>query len=120
MPNFLRNFLDFWETYKKWKRAPWYVIEKTIPFDSVNKFTPEDEAKLVNLVLSKTDTREIIEKYIQWRVGIDAASALRSTDDVQTARHRERAFGVGQITIDWQNMWKMVHLREEQKNLPAA
>lgn len=95
---------------------------KVVLFDrtmeSKYKFNEEDEYLFVEKILSKREIRELLEKYIQWRVSVDEGNAMRSPDDRNTLVYKERAFGVGQITIDWKHLWERVNAREAKSSIP--
>ena len=77
--------------------------------------TKEDKKVMVDYILSKKPAREVIEKYIRWKVGIRTRSAMREKDDRKTFGFKERASELSEITYDFNAIWDEVHRDEEEE-----
>ena len=77
--------------------------------------TKEDKKVFVDYILSKKDAREVIEKYIRWKVGIRTRAAMREKDDRKTFGLKERASELSEITYDFNAIWDEVHRDEEEE-----
>ena len=86
-------------------------------FQDNDALTIDEKKFFVSNILAKTESRRILEKYIRWKVGIHTRSAMRSLEDRETSKFKERAYGLAEQTIDFQNFWTEVHrldLSEEE------
>ncbi len=93
-----------------------YYVTAILPqslFEDNNALTMDEKKYFVANILSKPEARRILEKYIRWKYGIHTRNAMRSADDRETLKFKERAFGIGEQTIDFQNIWNEVHRSEE-------
>ena len=77
--------------------------------------TKEDKRLLVDYILSRKNVREVMEKYIRWKVGIRTRSAMREKDDRKTFGFKERASELAEITYDFNAIWDEIHRDEEEK-----
>ncbi len=77
--------------------------------------TKEDKKVMVDYILSKKPAREVIEKYIRWKVGVRTRAAMREKDDRKTFGLKERASELSEITYDFNAIWDEVHRDEEEE-----
>jgi len=84
-------------------------------FEDTSALTPEEEEAFVSLILTDPKRRRLIEKHLTWRVGLNTKNAMRAADDDSTRKHKERTYGVGEITYDYKVMWERVYRRREAK-----
>ncbi len=95
-------FRQFIDKIRSYYRA---VVLPNDIFQENEALTIEEKKLFVSLILSKTEARRLIEKYIRWKVGIKTRAAMRSVDDRETLKMKEQAYALGEQTIDFQNFW---------------
>ena len=83
------------------------VILPSEIFEDNNALTKEEKRAFVSIILSNTKGRQLLEKYIRWKVGLHTKAAMRSADQ-DTAKFKERAYGVAEMTYDFKAFWEEI------------
>ncbi len=94
------------------------VLPKEL-FTDNNEFTLEQKRMFVSQILSKPSNRELLERYVRWKVGVHTRAAMRSADEKETSKFKERAYGVAEQTIDFKNFWEAVKADDARKDEEA-
>ena len=109
----MREFIDRIRRYNKMRKLPPEMFEGGGPL------TKEQKNILVSEILAIPARRDVIESYVQWKYGIYTRAAMRSDDDSETRKFKDRGQGIAEMTYDFQKIWEEMKRVDEPTEKPS-